>query len=316
MNNAVIYNCGISTVKFNFMSDVRIPNEFNLDRPYDYEASVYYIEPSVNRNMILDERIYAYIVQWANKASCSDDDREKLISKTTENFMNFTCDGLFCKYMDRVLNTQEYNFNRVYDSFVFYKADLSDMVCFIGPYVKYMFETGDYRSLTALVMYTICRMNNYGLLHCSSVMKDGKAYIFSGPSGCGKSTVFNKLYNKADELLNDELVLLRIDDKIQNVICAATPISCSPSWSKIAGMWYPVSNIFMLKHDEYLHIDDMNIGEKISTLYHEMYGRAYMVISSNDNALYEFNLSYDIVSKCNIHSLFFALNSDLDEAIF
>lgn len=315
MNNVVIYDCGIATVKFNFNTNVCIPNEMGSNKPYDYEISVHYVEPNKNIKGELNKEIYTYIVQWAKKACCSEKDREKLINKTADNFMNFTHNSLFNEYMNKVVSTKEYNFNRVYDSFVFFNSDLSDMMCFIGPYVKYMFESGDYRSLTSLVMYTICRIKNCGILHCSSIMKNGKAYIFSGPSGCGKSTVFNKLYDVSDELLNDELVLVKIDDKTKKVFCAATPISCSPSWPRITEKWYPISDIFMLKHDSYMHIDDISVGEKISKIYHEMYDRAYMVISSNNNMMYEFDLSCHIASTCNVHMLSFALDSDLTEII-
>ncbi len=80
------------------------------------------------------------------------------------------------------------------------------------------------------------------LLHAASIVRDGRAYVFTGRSGAGKSTVAS--LSPAGAVLTDEISLLRFTDGCWQAYG-------TPFWGEFraAGLneYYPVAGIYKLE---------------------------------------------------------------------
>ena len=63
------------------------------------------------------------------------------------------------------------------------------------------------------VYYTACKVKYAGdppafIVHCSAILRDGRAFLFTGPGGAGKTTIARMCRNGHGVVLNDEAILV------------------------------------------------------------------------------------------------------------
>ena len=101
---------------------------------------------------------------------------------------------------------------------------------------------------TGAVFYRELLQHGGFLLHSSSVVVDGKAYLFSAPSGTGKSThtgLWLKVFGDRAYILNDDKPALRLEDRIWYAY--GTP--WSGKFDLNANARVPVAGICFLQRD-------------------------------------------------------------------
>lgn len=86
-----------------------------------------------------------------------------------------------------------------------FKIDKKQATVLFDPKNKYNDNGIDYIVRALIGLFSL--EYNILILHASSYIKDGKAYIFCGPSGAGKSTIIQKI--SQSRILGDDTVVLK-----------------------------------------------------------------------------------------------------------
>lgn len=94
------------------------------------------------------------------------------------------------------------------------------------------------------ILYSLALIKVHGLLlHAASLVRDGRAYLFSGPSGSGKTTL-TRLSSGAT-VLSDEVSIVRVAEK--EARCYGTPF-----WGELARAGEdraaPLAGVYFLHH--------------------------------------------------------------------
>jgi energy-coupling factor transporter ATP-binding protein EcfA2 len=99
------------------------------------------------------------------------------------------------------------------------------------------------------------------LLHAATVVRDGRAYVFTGRSGAGKSTVAS--LSPAGTVLTDEISLLRFTDGCWQAYG-------TPFWGEFraAGQneHYPIAGIYTLVQSTEDRVESMTTKEIVRAL--------------------------------------------------
>ena len=110
------------------------------------------------------------------------------------------------------------------------------------------------------------------LFHCSAMMIDGKAYLFTGPSGTGKSThvrMWKERFKNRVTIINDDKPLVHYDDKENVCYVFGTPWCGKHGMS--ANVKAKVEGIIILHQDNYNHIRRMESMEAYPQILSQIY---------------------------------------------
>lgn len=128
-------------------------------------------------------------------------------------------------------------FSTISECRIYKTVDRSDL--YYSGMDAFAVKTELFHAIRHIFLYTAARRGCFAL-HSSSILYDGKAWLFSGPSGTGKSThtnLWKKLYDTP--IINGDLNLMGIEDN-QPVIygmpwCGTSGI-CSTEKHKLGGV--------------------------------------------------------------------------------
>ena len=113
------------------------------------------------------------------------------------------------------------------------------------------------------ILHTVLLAGQGGMLmHASSVVLDGRAYLFTGVSGAGKTTI-SRLAPESAHLLTDEMSFIRLEEG--EYFAYGTPFAGELATSGV-NMRAPLAGIFLLAQGPNNRIDPLTSSDAVRTL--------------------------------------------------
>jgi hypothetical protein len=141
---------------------------------------------------------------------------------------------------------------------------LDDAVLRLGPTAAHFQGVRHEYALDSLlrILLSVLLLPRRGfLLHAATVIREGKAYVFTGRSGAGKSTVAR--LSPPGSVLTDEISLLQSTG-------GAWQAYGTPFWGEFraegANCWAPVAGIFSLVQDREDRLEPLGMKEGLRAL--------------------------------------------------
>ena len=100
------------------------------------------------------------------------------------------------------------------------------------------------------------------LLHASSLVWNGRAYVFCGPSGAGKTTM-TRLAPEGARLLTDEISCLRRVDNVWTAFGTPFAGELATSGEQISA---PVAGLFRLNHGDAHQVEALSGGDAVRAI--------------------------------------------------
>jgi len=133
------------------------------------------------------------------------------------------------------------------------------------------------------------------MLHCSGLIRNGKALLFFAPNSGGKSTVIQN--NSGDPILNDDQVIIRKSGA--TIIAHGTPFSILTSGPVSA----PVGGLFLLEQSLEFNLQPINRADLIYCLWHEHQKYTFFLPKNLKSRV--FNLLCDLCCSVPVYRMSF-----------
>jgi hypothetical protein len=158
------------------------------------------------------------------------------------------------------------------------------------------------------VLYTELLLPYPGfLLHCSSVIRDGRGYVFSGDSGAGKTTIGT--LNPENTLLGDDLLILRRADDATYHVYGTPFIGSDIPWG--VNQHAPIRALFFLNQAPENRVAPLGPNEATAKLLKQV-----MFFRRTHGALDAiFSAVSDVVHSVPVYDLFFMPDNSVWEVI-
>lgn len=126
--------------------------------------------------------------------------------------------------------------------------------------------------LIFIIRYIILQLlssNSGFLMHGSSVVIDGKAYVFTGPPGAGKSTIMKMLSSRYPVIADDSVIIKKKNGEYS---LYQTPMIEKETWVVKKSNKYLLGGIFFLNQSKEIKIEKMiNKKETIEKLVSQLF---------------------------------------------
>ncbi|MBM3282844.1 ATP-binding cassette domain-containing protein [Candidatus Gottesmanbacteria bacterium] len=167
----------------------------------------------------------------------------KQLSKYLANFLIPSRPNRIDYYLDFVwekgIKTLYFNKEKICYLNFFKKKNKNKIVSY------YRISIYEFQRLLYLVLFDLTKYNTKGMLvHASSVIKNGHAYLFLGKSGTGKTTIIRLLKNKY-EAISDDVIILKKGNGM--LYAYQTPFFEKSRWINKNRQKYQVGKIIFIK---------------------------------------------------------------------